>query len=775
MGANQKLRKRTVWLLIIILAVGFGAVITRLAFLQLVQGEELQRRAVEQQMSDTPISAKRGTIYDTNGKILAQSASVWRVVMAPANFDSGEEGDEQRAYVAKRLAEILNLDEAELLEDTKQNTYYVSVKRRIESTEKDQIIELQNELGEKYQKAGVISLLDDYKRYYPYSDLASSVIGFTGSEDQGLWGVEFQYNDYLAGTPGRIVSAQNGISTQMPFDYNQNIGAIDGSSLVLTIDETVQSIVEKYMKQGVIDNQVHERGVCIVMDVNTGEILAMASVNGFDLNDPFTINADQKKEIDAIDTEYLVKNGYIEEDKENPYNISDTEKKELIAKAQAEAESAALARNWRNKAISDTYYPGSVFKMVTLSMALQEGVVNKESRFSCSGAYQLYEDTIHCHNTAGHGTQTYQECLYNSCNPGFIQIGQLVGKAKFWEYYQAFGFSDKTGIDLPGESDDQFFIHDGVEGNMLDTDLAVASFGQNFSITPIQMITAASAVANGGRIVQPHVVKQILDSEGNVVKNVSTDTKRQVISESVSKEMCQILEENATTGSGKNGYVAGYRVGGKTGTSEKLIDVNNDGADDYIASFCGFAPANNPQYAALVFFDAPLGGNYYGSAVAAPVFASIMSEVLPYLEVVAQYTDEEMSNIDAAAGSYTGMSVEDATKAAESDGFNVTVKGEGATVLSQNPVTGAAIPSGGTIVLYTDEASKAEKTTVPNLVGFGVGEVNEIASYSGLNVSVTGTVSASDSTSIAQSVPEGTEVTPGSVITVTFSGNSIAD
>ena len=310
---------------------------------------------------------------------------------------------------------------------------------------------------------------------------------------------------------------------------------------------------------------------------------------------------------------------------------------------------------------------------------------------------------------------------------------------------------------------------------MLDTDLAVASFGQNFSITPIQMITAASAVANGGRIVQPHVVKQILDSEGNVVKNVSTDTKRQVISESVSKEMCQILEENATTGSGKNGYVAGYRVGGKTGTSEKLIDVNNDGADDYIASFCGFAPANNPQYAALVFFDAPLGGNYYGSAVAAPVFASIMSEVLPYLEVVAQYTDEEMSNIDAAAGSYTGMSVEDATKAAESDGFNVTVKGEGATVLSQNPVTGAAIPSGGTIVLYTDEASKAEKTTVPNLVGFGVGEVNEIASYSGLNVSVTGTVSASDSTSIAQSVPEGTEVTPGSVITVTFSGNSIAD
>lgn len=774
MGANQKLRRRTVWLLIIILAVGFGAVITRLAFLQLVQGEELQRRAIEQQLSDTPVSAKRGTIYDTKGKILAQSASVWQVVMAPAYFDDGADGDEQRHFVAKRLSEILGVDENETYEETKQNTYYVSVKRKVETSEKEQIIQLQNELSEKYQKAGIISLLDDYKRYYPYSDLASSVIGFTGSEDQGLSGVEFKYNDYLSGTPGRIVSAQNGVQTEMPFDYNQNIGAIDGSSLVLTIDETVQSIVEKYMKQGVIDHDVHERGVCIVMDVNTGEILAMASVNGFDLNKPYAISDEQQKEIDSIDTQYLVKHDYIEEDAD-PSKLSESQKNELIEKAKAEANSAALARNWRNKAISDTYYPGSVFKMVTLSMALQEGVVNENSRFNCSGAFQLYEDTIHCHNTAGHGSQTYQECLLNSCNPGFIQIGQLVGKEKFWDYYQAFGFSDKTGIDLPGESDDQFFIHDGVEGNMLDTDLAVASFGQNFSITPIQMITAASAVANGGRIVQPHVVKQILDSNGKVVKNTSTETKRQVISESVSKEMCGILEENATTGSGKNGYVAGYRVGGKTGTSEKLIDVNDDGSDDYIASFCGFAPANNPQYAALVFFDAPLGGSYYGSEVAAPVFASIMSEVLPYLDVAAQYTDEEMSNIDTAAGSYTGQSIEDATKAAEADGFTVTVKGEGSTVISQSPATGASIPTGGTIVLYTDQSASTDKVTVPNFVGMGVSEVNGLAAANNLNVSMTGMVSSSDGTSTSQSIPEGNQVSPGTVITVTFSSSGIAD
>ena len=355
MGANQKLRRRTVWLLIIVLAVGFGAVITRLAYLQLVQGEELQRRAIEQQLADTPISAKRGTIYDTKGKILAQSASVWQVVMAPAYFDDGAEGDEQRSLVASRLASILDLDEAELLEETKQNTYYVSVKRKVESEQKEQIIELQKELAEKYQKSGIISLLDDYKRYYPYSDLASSVIGFTGSEDQGLWGVEYQYNDYLSGTPGRIISAQNGIQTEMPFDYNQNIGAIDGSSVVLTIDETVQSIVEKYMKQGIIDNQVHERGVCIVMNVNNGEIVAMASVNGFDLNDPFTILPDQKKEIEAIDLDYLIKHDYFEED-EDPYKLSEEKKKELIEQAQNEAESAALARNWRNKAISDVRF-----------------------------------------------------------------------------------------------------------------------------------------------------------------------------------------------------------------------------------------------------------------------------------------------------------------------------------------------------------------------------------------------------------------------------------
>lgn len=749
----------------IILALGFGAVITRLAYLQLVQGEELQRRAVEQQLSDTPISAKRGTIYDRNGKVLAQSASVWRVVMAPAYFDN----DEQRRFVAKRLASILNLNEEELFEDTKQNTYYVSVKRKIESTEKDEILKLQKELKEKYDKSAIISLLDDYKRYYPYADLASCVIGFTGMDDQGLSGVEYQYNEDLMGTPGRIVTAQNGIQTEMPFDYNQNIDAIDGNSLVLTIDETVQSIVEKYMKQGIIDNDVHERGVCIIMDVNTGEILAMATVNGYDLNDPYSVTKEQQEEIDAIDNEYLIEHGYTED----PSLLSKKDRDKLIQKAKDELESADLSKNWRNKAVSDTYYPGSVFKMITVSMAIEEQAVNEDSRFFCDGSYTVYNEEINC--TGNHGTQTYQQALWNSCNPALIQIGQLVGYENFWNYYQAFGFSEKTGIDLPGESSDQFFKYEGIEDNMGPVDLAVASFGQNFAITPIQMITAACAVTNGGYLVQPHVVKQILDSDGNVVKNISTEPKRQVISKEVSKEMCGLLEENVINYGGKNGYVAGYRIGGKTGTSEKLIDVNGDGVDDYIASFCGIAPANNPKYACLVFFDAPLAGNYYGSAVSAPVFASIMSEVLPYLDVVPQYNDDELSNIDVTTRAYTGMSVDDAAAGAATDGFIVSVKGEGDMVLAQNPPTGASIPTGGTIVLYTDEASSSEKVEVPSFEGYSVSEVISIAAQYELNVSVTGQVSSSSSTAISQSVAEGSEVPPGTVITVTFSTEAIAD
>lgn len=733
-GVNQKLRHRTMILLAIILVIGFGAATCRLAFLQVVKGESLSQKAVEQQLHDTEISAKRGTIYDRTGKVLAQSASVWRVVMAPANFKT----DEQREYVAKNLSKILDLDYDEVLKETKENSYYVSVKRKIETKERNKILKLQDTLSEKYQLENVIQLLDDYKRYYPYNELASSVIGFTGEDDQGLEGLEYQYNKYLSGTSGRLISARNSQGVDMPFAYEQSVDAKDGNNLVLTIDETVQAVVEKYMQQNIITNKVYNRGCAIMMDVTNGEIIAMATVGGYDLNEPYTIADETKqKEIKAITDE----------------------------KKKNKAYNEALAEQWRNKAISDTYYPGSVFKIITSAMALEEGVVNADtSTFNCTGSMLVGDRLIHCDDWNGHGTQTFEQAIINSCNPAFMQIGAKVGAAKFWEYYQAFGYSELTGIDLPGESDDQFF-----PGSMGVVDLAVASFGQGFSITPIQMITAVSAVANGGNLVQPHVVKQIQDSNGNVVQNYDTKIKRKVVSSSVSKTLNTILQHNSEQRGVKCGYVAGYRVAGKTGTSEKLVDSNGDGVEDYIASFLGYAPADNPKYAMLMFFDTPTGDNYYGSVVAAPVFSQIMEEVLPYLEVETEYTDSERENLDAIAGQYVGLSTEDAQQQISDEGLTPVVKGSGSKVIAQMPESNSTVPKGGTVVLYTDKSSAKETVEVPNLLDMSLSDVNSVASQYGLNVSVKGTSSTSgDGISTKQSIAEGTKVSEGTVITVTF-------
>lgn len=733
-GVKQKLRHRTMILLAIILVIGFGAATCRLAFLQVVKGESLSQKAVEQQLHDTEISAKRGTIYDRTGKVLAQSASVWRVVMAPANFKT----DEQREYVAKNLSKILDLDYDEVLKETKENSYYVSVKRKIETKERNKILKLQDNLSEKYQLENVIQLLDDYKRYYPYNELASSVIGFTGEDDQGLEGLEYQYNKYLSGTSGRLISARNSQGVDMPFAYEQSVDAKDGNNLVLTIDETVQAVVEKYMQQNIITNKVYNRGCAIMMDVTNGEIIAMATVGGYDLNEPYTIADETKqKEIKAITDE----------------------------KKKNKAYNEALAEQWRNKAISDTYYPGSVFKIITSAMALEEGVVNADtSTFNCTGSMLVGDRLIHCDDWNGHGTQTFEQAIINSCNPAFMQIGAKVGAAKFWEYYQAFGYSELTGIDLPGESDDQFF-----PGSMGVVDLAVASFGQGFSITPIQMITAVSAVANGGNLVQPHVVKQIQDSNGNVVQNYDTKIKRKVVSSSVSKTLNTILQHNSEQRGVKCGYVAGYRVAGKTGTSEKLVDSNGDGVEDYIASFLGYAPADNPKYAMLMFFDTPTGDNYYGSVVAAPVFSQIMEEVLPYLEVETEYTDSERENLDAIAGQYVGLSTEDAQQQISDEGLTPVVKGSGSKVIAQMPESNSTVPKGGTVVLYTDKSSAKETVEVPNLLDMSLSDVNSVASQYGLNVSVKGTSSTSgDGISTKQSIAEGTKVSEGTVITVTF-------
>lgn len=735
-GPAQRLRQRTAILILLILVLGFGAAVLRLTYLTTVQSSELQESAVDLQLADTTVSAKRGTIYDANGNVLAESASVWQVVMSPVNFKN----DKQRQAAAKGLSEIFDLEYNDVLDDTKQQSHYVVVKRRIESDEREKVLKLIDTLKKDYSCSGVIQLLDDYKRYYPKNSLASSVIGFTGSDDQGLEGIEYEYDSYLSGTPGRIITAQNARGTDMPFRYEQNVESEDGNNVYLTIDETIQSICEKYMQKGVEDNNVLNKGVCIAMDVNTGAILAMVTTDGYDLNNPYELSAKDKKKI-----------------------------KSTPKKKQAEAESAALSNMWRNKAVADTYMPGSVFKMCVASAALEENLVNEKTSFTCTGSILVEGETIHCSNISGHGTQSFVEVISNSCNPAFIQIGQMLGASKFRQYYQGFGFSDKTGIDLPGEAEDSFWK----EGKMGGVDLAVASFGQNFSITPIQMITACAAVSNGGYVVQPHVVSKITDSKGNVIKTVDKKIKRQVISDDTSKKMNEYLEYNTERQGAVAGYISGYKVAGKTGTSEKkgVTKVESSFSEDYISSFCGYAPADDPQIAMLVFFDTPDGDAYYGSQVSSPVFINIMSEVLPYLDVKTSYTDEELGYVDASAGDYTGVSVDEAKTAVEADGFTATVKGNGSTVISQIPTVSSGLQKGGSIVLYTDSNSQSETVSVPSLIGLSPDEVNDVASAYGLNVSFSGATTSSG-TSSSQNIEAGTSVSPGTVITVSFADSS---
>lgn len=739
-GTKQTFKSRSNTLLAIILILGFGAAICRLGYLQIFKADELESRAVNQQLTGTELPAKRGTIYDVNGKTLAESATVWRVVLAPIYLET----DEERQIVSDGLAEILDMESEKIFEKSKQESYYVEIKRQIEKDTRSEILEFMDKLENEYEiNSASIFLIEDYKRYYPGNTLASSVIGFTGSDNQGLEGIEYQYNDVLTGTPGRLVTATDAAGTAMPYQYSQKIDATNGYNIYLTIDETIQAIAEKYMAQAIEKHEVYNRGVCVIMDVNTGAIRAMASVGGYNLNDPYTLPDSVREQILALPEE-----------------------------ERLQAESNALKQMWRNKAVSDTYYPGSVFKMFTAAMAVEENLVSEESTFNCNGAYTVTGETMHCHYHAGHGVQNLRACIKNSCNPAFMQIGERLGSNLFWQYYQAFGFSERTGIDLPGEANDIFFSSDG---SMLPVNLATASFGQNFSVTPIQVATAVCSIANGGYLVQPHVVDRIEDSDGNVKSVTSTDVKRQVISTETAALITDILEENAISGSGKNGYVAGYRVAGKTGTSEKKNDSNGDGVDDYIASFCGFAPADDPELVCLVFFDTPTGGAYYGSQVAAPVFSQIMSEVLPYMQVATQYTDEEIESLDVTTGTYVGMTVEQAEASAESKGFTTSVKGSGDTVLAQVPAAGTSIPKGGNVVLYTDEESAQTKVEVPDMVNYTIYDMDYFASVYNINISVSGITDSSVSYSTSQSIPPGTLVSPGTVVKVTFTAGGVND
>ena len=608
-------------------------------------------------------------------------------------------------------------------------------------------------MSENNIAADSIRLNENTKRNYPNETLASSVIGFTNYDNVGVYGIEAYYDEYLHGVNGKVVTARDASGSAMPYEYETRYEAKDGNSLYLTIDEVLQHYLEKNLETVLTQHKVANRATGIIMNVNTGAVLAMASAPGYDLNHPAELSDYYKAKLEdyrksLLDTE----DGTVPDDEE------------LQEKMEA-MEAVYREMQWNNKAISELYFPGSVFKVITAASALEEQVVDTEtSSFFCAGLADVAGTKISCWSAGGHGTLDLQHALIKSCNPAFIAIGQLLGEAKFCEYFKAFGFTEKTGVDLPGESSS---IYVGYE-NMGPVELASSSFGQTNKITPLQMITAYCAAINGGYLVTPHLVDKIVDSNGNIIKSASTQVKRQVISEDTSAVMRQLLWNVVVENGGSNAYISGYKIGGKSGTSEKL-DEYPKSAMRYVSTFCAFTPADDPEIAMLVIVDEPMSGTYYGSAVAAPVVSAVFSECLEYLGIYPQYTAEELAQQNTTVPYVLGMNPLAAITKMNVEGLNYAIVGsETGEITKTVPAAGATIPRGGKVVIYTD-SEEYITTTVPNVIGMTVEEANAAVTNAGLNICLSGgAIDNAAAKAVAQSVEYGTEVNKGTVIEVTF-------
>lgn len=718
----------------------------RLSYIMIVKGDFYQTKASEQQLYDNLVTAPRGDIYDRNMNRLATSSTAWTVYLTPNGINKLKDADEAekvRDMIAKGLSEILEMTYDEIYEKTTQNRYYVIVKKKISKETTDKIREfLAEEESKELELTQYIGLDETTKRYYPNDTLASSVLGFVGDDNQGLAGLESYYDNDLTGVAGRVVAAKNAAGTDMPFTYQKVEEAQAGNSLVTTLDSYIQYVCEKHLDTAIEVNLVAERGAVVVMNVNTGAILAMAVSGDFNPNEPFTLSATDQARVDA----------------------------ETNEEAKSKLRSELLNRQWRNKAVSDTYEPGSVFKIFTASTALEESLVNKNSSFTCNYSLNVAGQTYHCWKAGGHGTQQLAQAISNSCNPAFITIGQLVGAHTFSKYFKAYGLTGKTGIDLPGEALPTYHK----EENMGITELSSSSFGQTFNITPMQTLVIASAAVNGGYIVQPHVVSQIIDEDNKVVSTTSTDHKRQVISESTSATMRELLEYVVQNGA-KNAIVSGYRVGGKTGTSQKLSKILETGNKRlYIGSYVGIAPINDPQIAVFVMLDEPMGQGYYGGAISAPVGAQVMTDILPYLGLEPQYTKEELEKLAIAVPDTVGTEVSAAKGKITTAGLTYRVVGSGTTVTRQLPESGSSIYKNGTVILYTDDTSE-QTATVPQLVGLTATEANEAATNAGLNIEFSGNTTSAGLKAVRQSVAAGETVAAGTIVTVYFVDENAVD
>ncbi len=732
-----------IMLALVILFIGVTSV--RLFDIAIINGEKYQNAALEQQLYDTLITAPRGDIYDKNMNLLATSSTAWTVYITPNGITKLKNESLKTTVkntISDGLSEILEMDRETIYGYTEKKSYYVIVKKKVDKDIADKVRKFITDNSD-LELSSYIGLDETTKRYYPNNNLASVLLGFVGSDNQGLSGIESYYDSSLTGVAGRVVAAKSAQGTNMPLTYERVEEAIQGNSLVLTIDNYVQYIAEKYLEQGVIANKAQDRGACIIMNVNTGEILALAVKGDFDPNDAFTLSVSDQALVDAETDEALKK----------------TLKNEL------------LNRQWRNKAVSDTYEPGSVFKVITASMALEENLVNVNTSFTCNYTINIAGQTYHCHKKGGHGTQNFLQTMVNSCNPAYIMVGQLVGNTNFAKYFEAFGLTQKTGIDLPGES--QPVYHQA--SAMGTVELASSSFGQTFTITPIQMITAISAAVNGGNLVQPHVVSKIVDADGNIVESKGTTVKRQVISKGTSETIRTMMGAVVSESNSKNMYVAGYKTGGKTGTSQKLISniTSADGSSHYIASYLSVAPIDNPEIAVLVMIDEPSAGQYYGSVVSAHIGADILSEVLPYLGYEPQYTEDELARLSISVPEVVGESLTVAKGKITNKNLNYKIVGDGDTVIKQIPSSTDTINSGGTVILYTKELDASETTTtVPDFTGLSISAANATAANNSVNIQFSGNISSNTVVAYKQDVTAGNTVQKGTVITVYFRDTS---
>ena len=772
--AKAVIQRRTIYLMLGFGVAAFLALFAKAYDLTINQHDELQARASRQQTSSTTISASRGTIYDRNGVILAKSATADTVFLDPVvikkqadaldeerakkvaeGLKEGEKlpvsGEEYKDIIAKKLAEILELEEEAVREKMEKTwSMYETLRTRVDRDIGDKIRAFiaDNETGRTIQG---IHLSSDAKRYYPYGALASHVIGFLDGDNKGAYGLEAIYEEELQGTKGVEVTAKDANGSQIMFQYEQHYDAEDGNSLQLTLDANIQSYLERGLEDMVSKFGGKYGATGVVMDPRNGAILAIASNPNYDVNEPRQLYTEKfQEELAQVDEEYPPEPG-----KEHSAEYYDK-----LAELQK--------KQWRSKAVNDTYEPGSTFKVLTLAMGLEEGVINLNSNFTCNGGLQVGDRFINCSNKLGHGSQNLKEAVGHSCNPAFMSIGFAVGSNKFYDYLLDFGLQDKTGVDLQGD----------VGGILIDRDvfvkadiyLATNSFGQTFNVTPLQLITAQSACINGGYLYTPYVVEKELDSDGNVIKQHDATPVRQVISEETSATVRDILEYVVSDGGGRNGQVAGYRIGGKTGTADKTGIKDENGYNEVVVSFMCFAPADDPQVIMLLTLDTPsrfTGTFVSGGNMAAPTASAIMSDILPYLGIAPQYDDEDAGSADSTVPYVVGLTKDEAAAKLTEYGFSsYRTVGDGDTVTDQTPVGGAIVPASAEIILYMGAEKSGEPCTVPNVVGFSASEANKAITNAGLIMKSTGASGTKGIKAISQSLEPEKQVPAGTVVTV---------